>query len=179
MKQLLIKILKTICSDVRQAAVPATLFLIVGGSGGLIYLYRKALKGIVLFANIPVPLWEAIALALLCCVYTYLKFGKFHSKLNQAKFYPPSKTDISIRIDDFRESVLVFVSENPMLETNQITSSFPGSKQRALFNLQELEKARFITSTYASGSDMIGTEPGIYTWSIINQGLAYLNKHGL
>lgn len=179
MKQILIKIVKIIVSDVRQAAVPAILFLIVGGSGGLIYLYRKALSGTILVANTPTPLWATIALVLLCCVYTYAKVEKFHSSLNQSKFYPPSKTDINIRIDTFGEKVLLFVSENPELETDQITSSFPGSEQRALFNLQELEKSKFITHTYVSGSDMMGTEPRIYTWSTINLGLAYLNQHGL
>lgn len=83
------------------------------------------------------------------------------------------------RLGNFRERVLVFVSENPHLETDQITSSFQEPDQWVLFNLQELKKDKFITSTYVSGSDWMGTEPRAYTWSILNSGLAYLDKHGL
>ena len=175
LKPLLIWILSTVCAAI--IAYIVWKYIDSWGSIHNLLIYIQGLLLILLYLT--TPLWATTALVLLCCVYTYLRVEKLHSSLNQTKFHPPSKTDSSIRIDDFRESVLVFVSENPMLETNQITSSFPGSKQRALFNLQELEKIRFITSTYVSGSDMMGTEPEIYTWSIINQGLAYLNQHGL
>ena len=83
------------------------------------------------------------------------------------------------RLEEFRENVLLFVSENSNLQTAQIISSFRGSEQRALFHLQELAKSNFVMAAYVSGSDMMGTEPPIYTWSIGNPGLAYLNEHGL
>lgn len=73
MKQALIKILKTIVSDVRQAAVPTILLLLVGGSAGLLLLSQKALDFAKQTANMPTPLWATIVLVALCCGYIYLK----------------------------------------------------------------------------------------------------------
>ena len=83
------------------------------------------------------------------------------------------------RLDNYREKILIFVSKNPQLETDQITSSFQESDQLVLFNLQELEKAKFIKANYVSGSNLMGTEPGVYTWHTLNLGLAYLSRNGL
>lgn len=129
--------------------------------------------------NTPTPLWVTIALALLCCGYIYENKRENHSQLNQSRPLPPSNIDSNMRLEEFREKVLMFISEHPRLETNQITSSFQEPEQRVLFNLQELEKDKLITSTYISGSDMMGTEPGAYTWNVLNPGLAYLDKYDL
>ena len=72
MKEWVIKILKTIASDVRQAAVPAILLLLIGGTGGLLLLSEKALDFARQSANIPTPLWATISLIFLCVLYTYL-----------------------------------------------------------------------------------------------------------
>lgn len=84
MKQMLTKILKTIASDVRQAAVPGILFLLVGGTTGLLYFYQGALALSIQIANTAMPLWATIFLIALCCLYTYVKVVKIRSKLNQS-----------------------------------------------------------------------------------------------
>lgn len=72
MKEVLIKVLRTIASDVRQAAVPAILILLAGGTGGLLLLSEKALDFVRQSANIPTPLWATTALIVLCGLYTFL-----------------------------------------------------------------------------------------------------------
>ncbi|MFA4827900.1 MAG: hypothetical protein WC594_01695 [Thermodesulfovibrionales bacterium] len=76
MKQTLIKILKTIASDVRQVAVPAILLLLVGGSAGLLLLSQKALNFSKQIANTPTPIWATIALVFVVVGYIYLKQNK-------------------------------------------------------------------------------------------------------
>ena len=88
MKQLLIRVLKTIFSDVRQAAVPAILLLLVGGSAGLFLFSQKALDFAIHIANMPTPLWVTIVLAVLYCGYIYVTITKIpiaSNKANQAK----------------------------------------------------------------------------------------------
>lgn len=125
-----------------------------------------------------IPVIKA-SLGVIALLFPYFLYQKLIYKNIQKQIrVQPEPSPPDQRLEESRESVLKFVSENSGLETDQITSSFLGSEQRALFNLQELEKSKFIIRTYVSGSDMMGTEPRVYTWSTTNLGLAYLNKHG-
>ena len=76
MKQKIIKILKIIAADVRQAAVPAILLLFFGGSAGLLLFSQKALDFSIQLATTPTPLWVTVVLVALCFGYIYLKNQK-------------------------------------------------------------------------------------------------------
>jgi len=82
MKQMLIKILKTIFSDVRQAAIPAILLLLIGGSAGLLLFSQGVLDFVIQTANIPTPIWATILLVLTCYLYTYLKIRLYQNSQN-------------------------------------------------------------------------------------------------
>ncbi len=96
MKQTLTKILKIIISDVRQAYVPVILLSLIGGTGTLLYLYEKALSYTIQLATTPTPLWAAISLVLLCCLYIYLntrKILKNNCVINQTCPTPKIEND--------------------------------------------------------------------------------------
>lgn len=105
MRQMLIKILKTIFSDMRQAAIPAIALLLVGGSAGLLLLSEKALDFVIQIANISTPLWATIALAILCCVYTYLKASQLQ-KQNHSLTASNVNT-VLIEIGNFKWNVII------------------------------------------------------------------------
>ena len=106
MKQWLIKILKTIVSDVRQAVVPTILLSLAGGIAGLIFLWQKASSVAVQIAKIPTPLWATIALVLLCCVYIYLKSARLQlsaptsSKKPKTVYFPIGKYKWETKVYD-------------------------------------------------------------------------------
>jgi hypothetical protein len=79
MKQAIIKTLKTLFSDVRQTIISLAILALVGSTWGLLYLSKTALNLSIEILNISTPLWATTLLVLLCCLYTYLKYGKFRS----------------------------------------------------------------------------------------------------
>lgn len=79
MKKLIIKILKTIFSDVRQAIVALIVVFLVSSIGGLLYLSKTALAFSVSILTIPIPLWATIVLVLLLVLYVQLKGKKSQS----------------------------------------------------------------------------------------------------
>lgn len=85
---MLLKILKTIASDVRQAAIPAILLLILGGTTGILLLSGKALILSKQIASTPTPLWATTLLVLLCCSYIYLKVRKIYRNNHQPRSLP-------------------------------------------------------------------------------------------
>lgn len=73
MKEKLIKILKSILSDVRKTAIGLIVVGLIGGTSGLLYLSKTALSFSIAILNTTTPLWATILLVLICCLYTYLK----------------------------------------------------------------------------------------------------------
>jgi len=91
MKAKLLKILKIIISDVRQASVPAILLWLVGGVGGLLSVYTMVVNGITQTINKPIPVWVAIVAVLLIALYLYqnnLKILKKYNELSQSSRSP-------------------------------------------------------------------------------------------
>ena len=80
-KEKLLNSIKTIFGDTRQAIVSIIVLALVGGSSGLLYLSKTALDFFLQLLRIPTPLWAAILLVLLCCLYIYLKTHKTNQSL--------------------------------------------------------------------------------------------------
>lgn len=82
MKQMLIKILRTIFSDARQAIIAIIVLLIVGGTGGLLYLSKTALSFSIQILSTTTPLWATILFVLMCCLYAYFKIRQYQNSQN-------------------------------------------------------------------------------------------------
>jgi hypothetical protein len=79
MKQLLIKILKTLFADMRKSIMSIILGSALLSVGG-VYLFAKNVWNLFLSTmQSPTPLWATIALVFLVGVYIYLKKSKVHS----------------------------------------------------------------------------------------------------
>ncbi len=96
LKATLSKWLKLFFGDIRQAIVS----YIVGGlilAGGSVVIFAKIARDwLIQRLGMPLPLWGAIVLILLCCLYTYIKVARIHSKLNQkglSRKLPPSYSE--------------------------------------------------------------------------------------
>ncbi len=75
----LTKLLKSLSVDIRQALIGLVVVGIVSAYGGLLYLSKSTLDYSILLLTMPTPLWATILLALLGCLYIYLKLHKVHS----------------------------------------------------------------------------------------------------
>jgi vacuolar-type H+-ATPase subunit I/STV1 len=106
MRQWLIKALKVIFSDIRQAIISIIVGVIALSIGG-VYLFAKNvwlhLKAIM---QSPTPLWVAILLAVLCCLYTYLKASQYLRKKIQSSLNPPNAA--LIEIGNFKWNLTIF-----------------------------------------------------------------------
>lgn len=85
MKQLMLKSLKTIFSDVRKVIIGTIFLALVGGTGGLLYLSKSALSVSTRILNKPILLWQTIVLVLICCIYFYIRQKKLHSSETHRK----------------------------------------------------------------------------------------------
>ena len=85
MTQWLIKLSRTIFSDVRRAIIGIILVALLGGTGGVLYLSKTLLHVSIDILKTPTPLWATIALVLLCCVYIYSKRFAKSLSLNPPK----------------------------------------------------------------------------------------------
>ena len=112
MKQKLIQILKTIIADVRQAYVPVILLSVIGGTGTVFYFYERALTWTIQIVNTPTPLWATIALALGCCLYTYLHNQKLLKEIGENK---RSSRTSKAEIDNSKSILLKFIFHNNLL----------------------------------------------------------------
>ncbi|MFA7382900.1 MAG: hypothetical protein WC001_05570 [Desulfurivibrionaceae bacterium] len=177
MKQKTINILRTLVSDVRQAAVPSILVLLLGGSAGLLLLSRRALDFSIQLATTPTPLWATIALVPLFCGYSYLKTAK-----RSAKAIPclplvalRENYDIKIRLEPLREKLLAIVAVNKLPRDSQIAEVAEISEQLVTFHLNELKSMGLVGSQFNLDEYMMEAT----AWSVRQAGLAYLHYHGL
>ncbi len=69
-----VKLLKTLCSDIRQSIVSIVVGAAIVSAGSLLYLYKTVRDATIAILTTPTPLWVAILLVLLGCLYTYIKF---------------------------------------------------------------------------------------------------------
>lgn len=73
LKAALLKLLKSLAADVRNAIVAVVVVGLLLAYGGLLYLSKTALSYTILILQTPTPLWASIALVLLCGVYIRLR----------------------------------------------------------------------------------------------------------
>lgn len=74
-------------------------------------------------------------------------------------------------LDEVKEKILVALSKNEELESEQISSLLNIGSQLATFHLEELKKSDMVNDYYAVGSPVY--------WGIIQGGRAYLVRRGL
>jgi len=65
----MIKILKTIFSDIRRTIVGVIDLALLGGATGVLYLSKTALDFSIAILTIPTPLWATIVVVLLLGLY--------------------------------------------------------------------------------------------------------------
>ena len=153
-QKLLIKILKSIFSDVRQVIVGSIFLLIVGGTAGLLALSQKSLSFAAQIANIQMPLWVTIVLVLLLGVYIGL------GKHRRSRTYNPRLNDIEVKI-------LLFLSnQSERLTAEDVARSLNMNIQVATFHLEELAKSKMVLRL-----SYVGSPPD---WLLFQEGRRYL-----
>ena len=70
---MMIKILKTIFSDIRRTVVGVIALALLGGTTGVLYLSKTALDFSIAILTIPTPLWATIVVVLLLGLYAQLR----------------------------------------------------------------------------------------------------------
>jgi hypothetical protein len=77
MRKMIIKILKPIFSDARQAIIGVIVLALLGGTTGVLYRSKTALAFSIAILTTPTPLWATIVLVLL--ILAYIKTKSIHS----------------------------------------------------------------------------------------------------
>ena len=75
-KEALLKLLKSLGVDIRQALVGIILGSLVVAYGGLLLLSKAVLNYSILLLTTPIPLWPAILLVVLGCSYVYFSLRR-------------------------------------------------------------------------------------------------------
>jgi hypothetical protein len=96
MKQVITKIAKALFSDARKAIIGAIVLALVGGTGGLLYLSKTALAFSIAKSTMPIPLWAAILLILLCGFYTHLKIRQHRKSYNPPTIQEDLREDLGV-----------------------------------------------------------------------------------
>ena len=169
---MLIQILKTLISDVRQAYVPVILLFLIGGTGTIFYLYETVLAWSIQTINTQIPLWATISLVLLSCLYIREKHKQEIAKKVQIPLILP-QYDIKSKLPQIEERILLYVAHNTNIDTVSLSIESRISEPLTSFHLNNLKSKKLI-SLQSNVNEYLDELPG---WSITQLGLTYLNHH--